>query len=230
MKVAFIVGFYSRVEAELRGKFANAFDDENLVWIGRTSKDKPDLPAFKDRFFKVLDDGSDDPIHIFLAVLRNEPWVATSVDGIIRGHGRVRLATLPNALDSAKVVGHIKELGLSELNIEIRKACLVKYLDGKEVLCVRPTWQTSFENSLRRAGFPPGCVGEYFCESIVQPSRNSNLPKELRDGAKQYAHLLYAYKSLRHAPKDLRRQYEGYFFQDETTAGVVDKLKKDILG
>ncbi len=231
MTVAFFLGFYNRVESDLRNAFASEFDSGILVWYGSDSRHRPfDINAFKARLSTLLRDSSVGSVLLFLVVVRGQdPWVRSAIEAIVGGDARVRLVIMENALDSTTLMRSLNEVGISAHSEEIGEARLVQYLGGSMVLCVRATWQTGFHDALARAQFPSGAVQRYFTERVVPPAQNSNLIQELRAAARQYDHLLYAYRSLRYMPRDVKREFKGKFFQDETTAGVVAKLKTDIL-
>lgn len=237
MKVAIVAGFFEPIRRALEGRFTKQMDVSSLVWISQVSDGRePDLRKFGASLGSQLKNGAKHVL-VLVAILAGKGWVKECVHAIIsdaQSHYHdakidVVFETKVSRSNQESILAKIAEFDIPE-PCEITAEVMRSRLAGQKVLCVVMDGQTGFDESLRRAGFPEGCICDEFFEHMVVPNgRNSNLLAVLHGKAEQYRHLLYAFTGLRTLSPLIKKRYSVFAYEAPTTRDVVNVFKRWLL-
>jgi hypothetical protein len=237
VKVAFVVGFFNSLETPLRAEFQHELDGGRLVFLGIPSpRYSFSFAQFKSKLFGTLSQTDQDPVYIFAADMRNSElaWVRGSIEGIVnsalsRENCRpIQLAFFENAQDFEAVADALRDCQLSGAveNHHVDESALRAHMNGHKGLCVRGRQQSSFEDALRRANIQFENFTDYF-EELDLPY-GPNVGKTLKDCAKRYRCLLYAWGELKYLEPNAKDRWHA-LHQGKTPAAVVARFKEAVL-
>jgi hypothetical protein len=241
VKVAFVVGFYSPVEAALAQRFKGELDAGGVVFLGKASPHHAfDVKQFMAQFLHKADERDADPILVIAPDLSCDPklqWVHYRLKEVIGSGGtragsrESRLVLCDDTQNSEPVVGALLEFGLGSVadssTTVVPELSLQAYTKGSKVVCVRGAGQSTFEEALRRANFQFTRFEDYFDE--VELSYSSNANNTVKKFAKRYGCLLYAWGVLKYLQPPIKKKW-GSFHEGETPAAAVARFKQAVLG
>jgi hypothetical protein len=238
VKVAFVVGFFNSLETSLRVEFKQEIDTGRLVFFNTPSpRYSFSFPKFKGQFFDVAMRNDQDTVYVLAADMRHAElsWVRGNLEGIVdsaraREDCRpIELTFFENAQDFEAIAEALRQCQLAGpiANHPVDEESLRKHMNGQKTLCVRGMKQGSFEDALRRANIQFKSFGDHFEEMPL--SYGSNVGKTLREAAKRYGCLLYAWGELKYVQPALKDKW-GAFHQGKTPADAVARFKQAVLG
>lgn len=240
MKVAFVVGFYSPVEASLVAQFESELDSGSLVFLGKASPYHAfDVKQFMSEFLRRAGEVDADPMLVVAPDLSSDPnlqWVHFRLQEVVgsagarAGNRESRLVLCADAQNSAPVISELLEFGLgltADASASVTESSLVEYTKGRKVLCVRGKGQPTFEDALRRASFQFTCFEDHFVEVELPYTCNAN--NTVKKFARQYSCLLYAWGVLKYLQPPIRKKWNA-LCEGETPAAAVTRFKQAVLG
>lgn len=233
MRTAFVLGFFKTVDAELRGEFGEHFDVGGVVSIPNERFDPRqafDVKSFAQRFNRTMIDGTQDEVLIVIADL--VPWATAAVEGLAcQQIGRtIQIRKLRDARSSRPVAELLRDFIRPLIGEIVAEHTVRAYANGGRILCVRGNHQAPFQDVFERHGFDAPCFETHCTERVYDVGKNSNLIRDLRDGARNFGCVLYAWHGLRTAPHEVKAKYpKGRFFEDSTTSRVVQAFKRSLI-
>lgn len=238
MRDALVVGFFNSIETSLRAEFKNEIDAGRLVFFHTPSpRHSFSFPKFKGRFFEVAMRNDGDTVYVLAADMRHPElnWVRGQLEAIVasaRARENCRhidVTFFDNAQDSEAVAETLRECQLAgpSENHPVDEAQLRRHTNGQKVLCIRGEQQASYEEAFRRADIQFENFEDHF-EEIALPY-GSNVGKTLKEYAKRYGCLLYAWGELKYAQPAVKDRWQA-FHQGKTPSSAVARFKEAVLG
>jgi hypothetical protein len=238
VKVAFVVGFFSAIDKSLCAEFEQDVGAGRVVFFHTVSEQRSfNFPQFKSLFFEVVTRDDPDPVYVFAAEMRHPAlaWVRRNLQGIVnsaRGRDKCRaieLVFFSNAQDAEPVADSIRECHLAgepETRV-VEEELLRRHANGVKILCIRGEQQSSFEEALRRADIQFENFSDHFDE--VPLPYGSNVGRTVKQSARSYNCLLYAYGELKYVQPAIKDKWKA-FHQGKTPAAAVARFKEAVLG
>ena len=223
VKVALILGFYQSVHDYLHGNYQDSVGRRKLISLPRQRRaDLQLIPGkFKSRLMQLLAGGAEDVL-VVLALPHDARWMQSVIQATIEQArsrfptAKVRLVTSSDTRATENVVEELVRFGVATQDT-IPRSALEERLGQSRVLFVWPEGRTPPSVALRRRGFMESDIRDFFEELAIDPGRNSNLVRLLRNKAKEFEHLLYAGRGLRTLPREVKRRFKGVTEASDTT-------------
>jgi hypothetical protein len=232
VKRAFVLGFYDNLQSELDNDLRTEIGT-NVIWFGKRSSHEPfEIGRFRNRLSTDVGHLGPADCTVLLAHLARESYVHDIVREIVGQVGQQhanRILVTNDLGDLAWLSTNLRDLGFPQNYQRLSYPAIFQYFGNEpwECLCVRPKFQSSYHDGLRRADFPQVALS-HFVESIEE--HNANTIQRILSNAEAYSGVLYAHKGLKYLPPSAREQLRNKrFHEDTTTARVIEKLRVAIL-
>lgn len=236
MKAAVILGFFQPVHDYLLRNYKGPVDRGKLISLPRQRR--ADLQSisskFKSRLIQLLGGEAEDVL-VILALPHDARWLQGAIQSIIeRARSRfpttrVQLETSSDVLSTEKVVEKLDHFGVATQGT-IPRSELAEKLGQSRVLFIWQKGRTPPSVALQRRGFTESDIQDFFEELAIDPGRNPNLVRLLRNKANEFDHLLYAWGGLRTLPAEVKRRFKVVAREASDTTKVADLFVRWLRG